>query len=434
MQAVMAERTWFGHPRGLIILSLTNMWEQFSFYGMRALLIYYMTKHLLLEQQDASFVYGIYTACAYFTPMLGGLIADRYLGKRRAIIIGASVMATGHFMMAFEPMFYLALATIALGNGLFLPTLPSQVGDLYRHDDPRRSWAYNVYYVGVNIGALLAPLVCGTVGEIYGWHYGFGLAGIGMLIGLLIYLFGQAYLPAAAATTSDAPVQETAQPAPRGLDRQTVAVLAGIGLAVALFRAAYEQAGNTVALWADAGVDRHLGSLVIPMTWFQALNPLFVILLTPPLLAYWARRAQDGRDPTPAKRMALGALIVAGAYLLLAVLGWYGAGQLTHWTWLVCFFFIYTIGELCILPTGLGLFARIAPRHLGATTVGAWFLVSFCGNLCAGLVGGLWSRIPHASFFILMAMLALFASALLHTLNDATEGIDKMRLRVQKDR
>ena len=180
------QRTWFGQPRGLTILFLTNMWEQFSYYGMRALLVYYMTKQLMMAQASASVVYGAYTACAYFTPIIGGVIADRWLGKRRAIITGGLVMAAGHFMMASEALFYPALATIALGNGLFLPSLPSQVGDLYRRDDPRRGWAYNVYYVGINIGGFLAPVICGTIGEVYGWHYGFGLAGIGMLAGLMI--------------------------------------------------------------------------------------------------------------------------------------------------------------------------------------------------------------------------------------------------------
>ena len=189
------DATWFGHPRGLTILFLTNMWEQFSYYGMRALLVYFMTKELLLAQAQASFIYGAYTAAAYFTPILGGVLADRWLGKRRAIIIGASVMAAGHFMMTFDALFYVALATIALGNGLFLPSLPSQVGDLYARTDARRGWAFNVYYVGINIGGFLAPLICGTVGELYGWHYGFGLAGIGMLLGLVIYVVGQRYLP-----------------------------------------------------------------------------------------------------------------------------------------------------------------------------------------------------------------------------------------------
>ena len=192
----LADKTWFGQPRGLTILFLTNMWELFSYYGMRTLLVYYMTKQLLFAQEKASFIYGTYTAMAYFTPILGGVIADRWLGKRNAVIIGGSIMALGHFMMAFEPLFYFALAIIALGNGLFLPSLPSQINDLYAADDPRRGRAYNVYYVGLNIGGFLAPLVCGTLGELYGWHYGFGAAGIGMFVGLMIYIAGRRYLPA----------------------------------------------------------------------------------------------------------------------------------------------------------------------------------------------------------------------------------------------
>ena len=167
MSAASAPSNWFGQPRGLTILFLTNMWETFSYYGMRALLVYYMTKQLLISQQHSSLIYGAYTSFAYFTPIVGGAIADRYLGKKRAVIIGATTMAAGHFMMAFEPLFYFALATIALGNGLFLPSLPSQINDLYGPDDPRRGWAYNVYYVGVNVGGFLAPLICGTLGEIW---------------------------------------------------------------------------------------------------------------------------------------------------------------------------------------------------------------------------------------------------------------------------
>jgi POT family proton-dependent oligopeptide transporter len=419
----MAERSWFGHPRGLTVLFLTNMWEQFSYYGMRALLVYFMTKQLLLGQTQASLIYGTYTACAYFTPILGGMVADRFLGKRRAIIIGATVMAAGHFMMAFEPLFYVALATIALGNGLFLPSLPSQVGDLYARDDPRRGWAYNVYYVGINVGGFLAPLVCGTVGELYGWHYGFGLAGVGMLTGLAIYLAGQRYLPdvvpvRTAATTSAA---STASP---GFERRSIMVLIGIGLAVTVFRSAYEQVGNTVALWADTGVTRHVGDFSIPMTWFQALNPLFVMLLTPPLLAWWARRAAAGHDQPAARRMALGAMIVAGAYLMLACLSSQAGNATTSWIWLALFFLMFTFGELFILPTGLGLFARLAPRHLGTTTVGAWFLFTFTGSLCAGLVGTLWSRLSHTGFFCLLAGLATLAAIMLWRLDGPTRRME----------
>lgn len=415
------EQLWFKHPRGLTILFLTNMWEQFSYYGMRALLIYFMTKQLLLGQAQASLIYGTYTACAYFTPILGGVLVDRWLGKRRAVIIGASIMAAGHFMMAFEPLFYFALATIALGNGLFLPTLPSQVGDLYQRHDPRRGWAYNVYYVGINIGGFLAPVLCGTVGELYGWHYGFGLAGVGMLTGLAIYLAGQRYLPAEVVPPN---AHNPAVAKPVGFDRQTVLLLVGIGVAVSVFRAAYEQVGNTVALWADSGLERHAGDFAIPMTWFQSLNPLFVMLMTPPLLAYWRKRAERGGDQSPTRRMAQGALIVSAAYLMLAVLTWTADGRLTEWVWLALFFVVFTFGELFILPTGLGLFARLAPSHMGTTTVGAWFLITFCGSLSAGLVGSLWSSMRQPTFFTMLALLSALAAGLFYLLNKPMSRVD----------
>jgi POT family proton-dependent oligopeptide transporter len=407
-----AEKTWFGQPRGLSILFLTNMWELFSYYGMRTLLVYYMTKQLLFAQEKSSFIYGTYTALAYFTPIIGGAIADRWLGKRNAVILGGSIMALGHFAMAFEPLFYLGLATIALGNGLFLPSLPSQINDLYQADDPRRGRAYNVYYVGVNIGGFLAPLVCGTLGEVYGWHYGFGAAGIGMFIGLAIYVGGRKYLPAEPARVR-ATQDTTAQRRPHTVWW----LLLGVGIAATIFRGAYEQVGNTLALWIDSGVDRDWGGQAIPMTWFQSLNPLLVIAMTPLLLAHWRRRANAGHDTPPARRMAIGALIVAGAYLLLAAVSGSADGARVGWSWLVGFFVILTLGELYILPTGLGLFARLAPPRLGATTVASWFLAVFAGSLLAGLVGTLWSRMSHAGFFLLLAGFAVVAAALLWRLD-----------------
>ena len=206
------------------------------------------------------------------------------------MIIGATVMAAGHFMMAFEPAFYFALATIAIGNGLFLPTLPSQINDLYKADDPRRPWAYNVYYVGVNVGAFLAPLVCGFLGETYGWHYGFGAAGVGMLTGLAIYLWGQRHLPAEQGARSR---RCRASPgAHRG--RDTALLLLGIGLAVTVFRGAYEQIGNTFALWMRDDVDRVIAGVEVGAAMFFSLNPLLVMIMTPLLLARWKRQARAG--------------------------------------------------------------------------------------------------------------------------------------------
>jgi proton-dependent oligopeptide transporter, POT family len=417
-----AEPTWFGQPRGLTILFLTEMWEIFSYYGMRSLLVYYMTKELLLGQAHSSFVYGIYTASAYFTPILGGMIADRWLGKRSAVILGGSIMALGHFMMASPALLYPALATIAIGNGLFVPSLPSQISSLYRPGDPRLARAYNVYYVGINIGGFLAPLVCGTLGEFYGWHWGFGAAGVGMLAGLAVYTLGGSYLPAEQRTVHAAATAVTTSQASsrRGL----WLLLLGVGLCVTVFRGAYEQMGNTVALWADAGIDRHTALTVIPMTWFQSLNPLLVILLTPPLLAHWRRRAARGGGAAAMPRMALGAFIVAAAYLTLAAVS-AGAGDgRASWLWLVLFFVIFTLGELHILPTGLGLFARLAPAGLGATTLAAWYLTIFSGSLMAGAVGALWSRVGHAGFFALLALLASLAGVFLIGLDRSARRIE----------
>ena len=401
-----SEKTWFGHPRGLTVLFLTNMWEQFSYYGMRTLLVYYMTKQLLIAQETSSFIYGNYTAIAYFTPLVGGFIADRYLGKKRAIIIGGSVMALGHFMMTQEPLFYVALATIAIGNGLFLPSLPSQIKDLYLPGDPRAARAYNVYYVGVNIGAVLAIFGCGWLGESFGWHWGFGAAGVGMVLGLLIYLSGQRYLPAQALQPRI--VQPFAPPT--GMARDTFLLLFSVGAAVTVFRSAYEQMGNTVMLFADTGVDRIVGNFTIPATWFIFLNPACVTLITPLLFAWWRKREAAGHNPVPTQRMATGALIVGASYLLLATLSWNAGNDAVHWAWFALFWVMLTFGELFILPTGLGLFARLAPPRIGATTVASWFLATFAGNFCAGLVGTLWTRMSHPVFFVLLAAICALSA------------------------
>jgi len=425
VSAVMKARegeNWFGQPRGLTILFLTEMWEQFSYYGMRALLVYYMTKQLLIGQQMSSLIYGTYTSMAFFTPIIGGIISDRWLGKRRAVIIGGSTMALGHFMMTFEPLFYPALATIALGNGLFLPSLPSQINDLYKPDDPRRGWAYNVYYVGINVGGFLAPLVCGFLGETYGWHWGFGAAGIGMVLGLVVYVAGGKYLP------EQGRVKRTAARATPIRDgKATALLLLGVGLAVTIFRGAYEQVGNTVALFADAGIDRATALMTIPMTWFQALNPMFVILMTPALLAWYSRRAAAGRDASSMQKMATGALTVAASYLILAAAAWVAGSGQASWLWLLAYFVVYTVGELFILPTGLGLFARLAPPSMGATTVAAWFLAIFTGSMTAGIVGTLWSRMTHPVYFVLLAVIASAAAALLLALDRETRRIEGER-------
>ena len=409
---------WFGQPRGLVVLFLTEMWEKFSFYGMKALLIYYMIRHLQFPQADASLIYGAYAGGVYLTPIFGGYLADRWLGRRRAILIGGSLMALGHFTLAFESAFSAALVLIALGNGLFLPNLPSQVGDLYDEKDPRRGGSYNVYYVGVNLGALLAPLVCGTLGEVYGWHVGFGAAGIGMCLGLVIYVLGRRHLP------PDRPRAEAAGDAPAAPGRRSFVPLLLVGLAVVLFRSGYEQSGNTLAVWAATGVARSLGSLTVPVTWMQSLNPLFVFLFTPFVIAGWRRAAERGREPSSLAKMALGAAGVALSYLMLALLAATHGSTPVSMLWVGAFFVVYTLAELYILPVGLGLFARLAPRGMGATVIAAWFLASFGGNLLSGVVGRQLAPLGAAGFFVLLGAVTGAAAVALYALRPLLRRVE----------
>jgi POT family proton-dependent oligopeptide transporter len=408
--SVQDNATWFGQPRGLTILFLTEMWEKFSFFGMRALLVYYVTKELHYNQANASLIFGAYAAGVYLTPIFGGMIADRWLGRRRAVIIGGLLMAVGHFMMATESLFFPAMVVIAIGNGLFLPNLPSQVPLLYPQGDPRGASAFNVYYAGVNLGAFLAPLVCGTLGEVYGWHYGFGAAGIGMCLGLLIYIGGGRYLPSDQREAA-APVDAGERDGTRG----NVLLLLSVAFAVMLFRSAYEQTGNTLALWVDASVDRAVLGRSIPVTWLQSLNPMFVFLISPILVGIWNRRAARGLAAPALRRMFIGALGVGLSYCLLAGVILFGPRQLggISWIWLLMFFGLFTLGELYILPVGLGLFASLAPRRFGATTIAAWFLTSFAGNLLSGVIGAGWKFVSPETFFFAMAGICFVACALL---------------------
>ncbi len=416
-----ARGAWFGQPRGLTVLFLTEMWEKFSFFGMRALLIYYMTKALHFPQSKASLIYGLYTAFIYFTPILGGAISDRWLSRKTAVVIGGSAMAAGHFMLAWPPLFYPALVTIALGNGLYLPNLPSQIPWLFAPDDPRRGSAFSVYYVGVNLGAFLAPLVCGTLGETLGWHWGFAAAGCGMVLGLLTYVAGGRLLPPEPARDKASKVAAAGAP-----DRRAFGLLLAVGLAVVVFRGAYEQVGNTVALWADADVNRRAAGFLIPASWFQSLNALMVFLLTPLLVRAWTRQAKQGREPSPVAKMTMGAFGLAAAYAAVAGVAAIAArqGAQPGWVWLAAFIGLLTAAELFILPIGLGLFARLAPASWGATTIAAWFLASFAGNLLAGALGAAWGVWSHAAFFAAMAGVAALSAAALWALVRPARGLE----------
>ena len=423
-----AAAEWFGQPRGLTILFLTEMWEKFSFYGMRSLLVLYMTKHLAIAQQDASWIYGVYAALVYLTPVFGGLLADRWLGRRHAVILGGLIMAAGHFMMASESLFYLALVTIATGSGLYLPSLPSQIDSLYAHDDPRRRSAYNVYYVGINLGAFAAPLVVGTVGETYSFHWGFAIAGFGMFVGLMTYLAGARYLPPEMPRTPNLAAATGAEGGPDIDLVRRFAFLASIAAVVVIFRGAYEQFGNTVALWADQSVDRNVtATLSIPVTWFQSLNPLLIFMLTPMLVMRWTRQARLGRELSSGAKMSLGAAIVGLSYLFVAATAYWSQQHAVRASWpcVVLFIVAMTAGELYILPVGLGLFGRLAPKGLTATSIAVWFSAGILGNLFAGWLGTLWSPLTHGIFFAIIGAVALTAALLLAVLAPKVTAVER---------
>jgi POT family proton-dependent oligopeptide transporter len=435
---------FLGHPRGLSFLFATEMWERFSYYGMRALLVLYMTKYLLLNgrmenvvgltalkrtletvfgpldiQPFSSQIYGLYTALVYLTPIFGGLVADRVLGRRRTIMIGAATMAVGHFMMAFENLFLLALLLLIIGNGAFKPNISVQVGDLYAPGDPRRDRAFSIFYVGINLGAFLAPLVCGTLGEEVGWHYGFAAAGIGMTIGLIAYIIAAPHLPPADPPRADGVA------ALRPDEKHQLAALAALFVPVTLFWAVYEQQGNTIALWADEFTDRALpfADFVIPTTWFQAVNPLMIFAFTPPLLALWARQSRRGREPSTVTKMALGCLGLALANTILIAAAWHAGVGKASWLWLFIYFIVLTIGELYISPIGLSLVSQVAPARFLSVTMGAWLATSFVGNFGAGWLGSFWSSMDKAHFFALMSVIAFVASAAIFACRKPLESV-----------
>jgi proton-dependent oligopeptide transporter, POT family len=429
----------FGHPRGLTFLFATEMWERFSYYGMKALLVLYMVKYLLLPgradnviglatfrsalewmfgplgvQPFASHIYGFYTGLVYLTPLFGGIIADRLLGQHRTILLGAALMAVGHFMMAFEPLFLFALTMLILGNGAFKPNMSAQVGGLYAPGDRRRDRAYSIFYVGINLGAFLAPLVCGTLGEELGWHYGFTAAGVGMTIALVIYLCAMRSLP-----PDELHKAKAAGLKRRPLDRdewRSVLALLVLCVPTTFFWATYEQQGNTIALWADDYTDRSIDLIVwrgeIPTTWFQAFNPFMIFAFTPFIVALWAWQARRGSEPSTVVKMSLGCFGVAIANLIMVGAAWQSAGAPdASWLWLLGYFVVITIGELYLSPIGLSLVSKVSPARIVSMMMGMWLATSFTGNFIAGWLGSFWSSMDKMMFFLMIAGIATLAGA-----------------------
>src|SRR6478752_7056287 len=370
-----AQTDLFGHPRGLSYLFATEMWERFSYYGMRALLVLYMVKYLLeperarqvmglstfktaLEsifgalaaQPFASHIYGFYSGLVYLTPILGGLLADRVLGRRRTVILGAALMAVGHFAMAFEQLFLFALGLLILGKEL-------------------------------------------------GWHYGFTAAGFGMTAGLVIYLLATPHLPKDTFGHRKSPAASIDKDGWR-----SIFALLLLFLPVSLFWATYEQQGNTIALWADQFTDRRFFGAEIPVTWFQAFNPFMIFAFTPFVVAFW--RHQGPSEPSTTMKLAIGCFLTALAYLVMALAAWNAGAGKASWVWLLAYFIVITIGELYLSPTSLSLVTKIAPASLLSMMMGVWLATSFVGNFLAGYLGSFWSSMGKIEFFLMLAIIS----------------------------
>jgi POT family proton-dependent oligopeptide transporter len=412
-------RTLFGHPPGLTVLFATQMWAEFSFFGLQALLVYYMTTQLGFAQAKSSLIYGAYGAAAFFSPFFGGLIADRWLGRTASVIIGGIMMMLGHFAMAFEPLLFPALALVALGNGLFIPPLAIQVGSLYAEGDPRKAYAYSAYYMGINLGGLLAPLICGTLGELYGWHWGFTAAGVGMAIGLAVYCINLRLLPPEPARTAVAAKKASAG----SVIREHVVILLLMVAMVVLFRVGYEQSGNVIALWVRDFTERSIDlfglKLIIPATWFQSINPLLIILGTPLLIGFWRRR--NGKETVPhlLRRMAVGCLIAAASMLVmvLAALASGPNGAPVSALWVFGYFVLLTLGELFVIPVGLTLIESLAPVRFASMAMGGWYIAKFLGSLLAGFMGAYWLVIPPWAFFGIGMASTVVAAASLYSMS-----------------
>ncbi|MGE0667898.1 MAG: peptide MFS transporter [Sphingomonadales bacterium] len=464
MDATQTGRTILGHPRGLAVLFLTEMWERFSYYGMRALLIFYLTRHFLFGDEPAYGIFAAYTSMVYIAPILGGFVADRWLGFRRSVLIGGILIMLGHFGMAFEgaaatadaagavvrdgaalQVMYFSLALIIVGTGLLKANISSIVGSLYEEGDRRRDGGFTIFYMGINIGAALAPLLCGWLGETYGWSYGFGAAGIGMLLGLVVFSLGRSWLEGRGEAPDPAALE---RPVIAGLTVQHLVIggcvlslfpawllvqnsdvvggALGIvgGLAIfavivyaaaklepvardrilailillpfhSLFWAFFEQTGTSIALFAERGVELSLFGMALVPSQIQAINPICIIVFAPIVAALWLWLDKRGREPNIPFKFAIG-LFQMGLGFLMFFFGIMlaGEGEKVGFLWLVLGYLLHSTGELCISPVGLSAVTKLSIARITGLMMGVWFLSNAFANYGAGLIA-MTSSIEH---------------------------------------
>ncbi|OQW50426.1 MAG: hypothetical protein A4S09_01135 [Proteobacteria bacterium SG_bin7] len=486
----LKDKTFFGHPAGLFILFFAEMWERMSYYGMRALLVMYMVKYLFVDpermsrvlgfgtlrfilesgfgplenQPFASHIYGLYTGFVYLSPFFGGILADRIWGKRKSVYVGGALMAIGHFLMAFENLFVFALFFLIMGNGAFKPNISTQVGGLYKEGDQRRDGAFTIFYMGINLGAFFSPFLCKNLAvwitkkmEIADpgvpWHLGFALAGIGMLIGLIIYHIGRGLLPEESQATLAAKDQRSPifwktvggffgaiigflailmlptvfkviicvavlvgiiysiNRIDNLIDRKKVSALVILCTATIFFWAIFEQQGNTLQLWADEKAD--WAKLGLEAENYQALNPLFIFIFAPFLDMWWGFRAKRGNfDSSSIRKMSIGSFWAGAAFMVVPLASKYITvdKSLVNMFWLVLTTWMFTMGELYLSPIGLSFVTKVAPARLMSMMMGMWFISSFLGNYLSGLLGTLYTKMSQTQFFMVFAIMGFILS------------------------
>ncbi|HLM43701.1 MAG TPA: peptide MFS transporter [Myxococcaceae bacterium] len=389
-----------GHPKGLYLLFTTEMWERLSYYGMRALLVLYISDKtrggMGWSDERALQVLGIYAGLVYFTPVLGGWIADRYLGQRLSILIGGFLMMLGQFMLAVpgavESLFFGGLGLLIVGNGLFKPNISTMVGGLYAQGDVRRDGAFTIFYMGINLGALLAPLVCGTLGEKVSWTWGYASAGIGMGLGLLSFAFFAKRLlgdvglaPKKVERKANVSVPKTRLTRE---EAQRIIVILLLLVFVYVFWAAFEQAGGLMNLYTAKKVDRHVFGWEVPTTWFQSVNPVFILLLGPLFAELWLGLGRKSKDPSIPMKMGLGLLLVSlGFVFMMGAARQSESGSQASLMWVVAAYFFHTAGELCVSPVGLSMVTKLAPARYASLLMGVWFLSNAAANYSAAIIG-----------------------------------------------
>lgn len=394
------EKELFGHPVGLYVLFFTEMWERFSYYGMRALLVLYLTSKTTdlnpgigWTQGEALSLYGWYTAMVYIMSIPGGILADKFLGQKKSVVLGAILLVIGHSILAFDYMwaFYTGLVFIILGVGCLKPNISTMVGGLYKKGDVRRDKGFTLFYIGINVGAFLSGLVVGYVGEVHGWHYGFGLAGILMVLGLIQFLAGQKYLVHVGNYLGKSDKEEDQEAYKKPLtkiEKDRIIVLLISFLLIIAFFAAFEQAGGLMNIYAKEKTNRMLLGWEVPATWFQSLNSFFIITLGVGIAAFWAKRKLKGTEASSLFKMIIGLGIIGIGFLFMSAASKeFEATGSSSMIWLVMAYLFHTVGELCLSPVSLSFVTKLAPAKYASIMMGIYFATTGLGNKAAGLLG-----------------------------------------------